>query len=864
MATNFFKIKKGQNLDPTTGSTVTVKGDIAYNSSTDKLELYNGAADPLVNESKAATLSNKTLDNTTVETIKDANFTIQDDGDITKQVKFQASGITTGNTRTLTVPDASTTIAGTDATQTLTNKTLDNTNTVTLKDTLFTVQDDGDVTKQMKFQASGITTGNTRTLTIPDASTTIVGTDATQTLSNKTFGDSQLLTEIATPATPSAGLLRFYAKTDDKLYTKNSAGTETQVGSGSSSSINYISANPDFESATTGYATYADAAGTSPVDGTGGSPTTTITRTTSSPLRGTGSGLITKDAANRQGEGVSYAFTIDSADQAKVLNISFDYAIASGTFVSGDLSDLRMFMYDVTNAILIPVTPFTIQGGSTGNFKFTGVFQTASNSTSYRLIWHIATTSASAWTFKFDNVIVGPQIVEYGAPVTDWTSYTLTVGATTTPPTKNGSPVVDKAMWRRVGDSMEVVWEYSQTSAGSAGSGTYLFPIPSGYTIDTAKVTVDTGSDFSCVGHGYARINATALRAALEMMVYDTSNVAARIVSSINNGTSIDSSTIVNSTSYDFSNANQKITFFFRVPITGWSSTVVMSNDTDTRIVAARYTSTSTASITTTPTIIDYATKDIDTHGAVTTGASWKYTVQVSGIYEVTAAFQTSNTASANNSDTFQLGVYKNGSLFEKVAYTTAATTSGYRKAGRGTTILNLVAGDFIDARISVNDATASHTLAAFSSDNITAIEIRRLSGPSAIAASEKVYLQYTSSGSTVLTADTTDIDWITKVVDSHLVWDQSTKNKFTAPRAGFYQVQCGIQFTASVSPLISLYVNGTKKITMYSTPTSTSIAMMASSIYLLAGDVLSVRTDTGSTLNPSATRSWISISSQG
>lgn len=55
---------------------------------------------------------------------KASTFRVVDSSDLTKKVAFDASGITTGTTRTLTIPDASTTIVGTDTTQTLTNKTL--------------------------------------------------------------------------------------------------------------------------------------------------------------------------------------------------------------------------------------------------------------------------------------------------------------------------------------------------------------------------------------------------------------------------------------------------------------------------------------------------------------------------------------------------------------------------------------------------------------------------------------------------------------------------------------------------------------------------------------------------------------------
>lgn len=67
--------------------------------------------------------------------------------------------------------------------QTVQNKVVDNTNTVTLKDTLFTLQDDGDTTKQAKFQLSGITTATTRTYTLPNASSTLMDLASAQAVS---------------------------------------------------------------------------------------------------------------------------------------------------------------------------------------------------------------------------------------------------------------------------------------------------------------------------------------------------------------------------------------------------------------------------------------------------------------------------------------------------------------------------------------------------------------------------------------------------------------------------------------------------------------------------------------------------------
>jgi len=60
----------------------------------------------------------------------------------------------------------------------------------TFLDSLFTLQDDGDTTKQAQFQLSGITTATTRTYTLPDVSDTLVTLGATQELDSKTLDSS--------------------------------------------------------------------------------------------------------------------------------------------------------------------------------------------------------------------------------------------------------------------------------------------------------------------------------------------------------------------------------------------------------------------------------------------------------------------------------------------------------------------------------------------------------------------------------------------------------------------------------------------------------------------------------------------------
>jgi hypothetical protein len=95
-------------------------------------------------------------------------------------------------TVTVSIPAATTTLVGTDTTQTLSSKTLDDTNTYTAKDGSFTLENTATTTKKAVFNLASISSATTRTFTLPDANTTIVGNDTTQTLTNKSIDGSQI------------------------------------------------------------------------------------------------------------------------------------------------------------------------------------------------------------------------------------------------------------------------------------------------------------------------------------------------------------------------------------------------------------------------------------------------------------------------------------------------------------------------------------------------------------------------------------------------------------------------------------------------------------------------------------------------
>lgn len=495
-----------------------------------------------------------------------------------------------------------------------------------------------------------------------------------------------------------------------------------------------------------------------PTFGSGASANLSITNSSSSPLAGTRSYLLASSAATTAGNFLaSDAFTIDTADQAKVLTIKFSYQVASGTInASGTSSNsFGIAIYDVTAASwIMPAGVWGITQTS-GVGTAVATFQTSATSTQYRLVLFNANATSGAASLKLDRLVVGPQTIPIGAVITDWQSYTPTFGA--------GFGTVNSAsgFYRRVGDNLEVK---VTCNVGTVAAAVASISLPPGLSINGSKLPISgntTGQVGTQVGT-FGENSANALGFVLTAPATSTS-----LVYLGGNVSTATLNTVTTSASTTTLATGQAFTANFVVPLAGASSQVQMSNDTDTRVVAAHLAkSTSTSLSASTLTQLQLNSVIFDTHGAFASG-SYAYVVPVSGYYNLTAGFGTNG-----SSTQISTLIYKNGAIFgQGNAYANATTQNA-----TATITAKLNAGDSI-------------TVYVWSASAITALAdaylmVSRLSGPAVVAASETVAgYYYTTSGPTVNNTSPT-ITFGTKVFDTHNCYSGST---LTIPVSGKY-----------------------------------------------------------------------------
>jgi hypothetical protein len=438
------------------------------------------------------------------KSLYDGSVLFVDSADATKKLAFELSGITTGTTRTWTVPNSSDTIAGLSSTQVFTNKTL--------TDSTTTLQDDSDNTKKVQFQLSTVGTGTTRTWTFPNATDTFVGLTGTQTITNKTFViASNTFTTAASGNLAATELNTALAELQTDIDTRALNASPTLTG------------DPKAPTATVG-------------DNDTSIATTAFVTSAVSGISAGGVSIATKTSA----------YTITSSDYtilADATSGAFTLTLPSAASNAGKFLVLKKIGTDFNTV--------TISG------SYEGGANTTLNTPAETLTIQ---SDGSTWKKIYRETAIAAQ-----------SSVATTITATTTNPTK-GTMGTDK-IWLAARDGRygTFIMQFSMTAAGAAGSGDYLVTVPHSLVIDTAETGTNTTVADVAGGFSGAAIGASdfqvssagALTGQLKAIVYDTTKIK---LAGVFGGTGA----TWRSGYGGLGNSSVYIWGFFTLPISGW------------------------------------------------------------------------------------------------------------------------------------------------------------------------------------------------------------------------------------------------------------------------------------------------------
>lgn len=533
--------------------------------------------------------------------------------------------------------------------------------------------------------------------------------------------------------------------------------------------------NSSFEKNASGVNTYNDSADSGRdannfKDGTGGSGSVTCTRSTTAPIADKASLIFSKGASNLSGHGCSIDFSIPLESKGKTLKIEFSYLVNSGTFVAGSQStnsDVLVYLYDVTNSKIVDSLSnnklFSIS--STVSDKFSATFQSNSSSSNYRLVFHTASTGTTAFSLKIDSVSVSNSVYVFGSPVTDVTPKTMSL-------TNAGNATISARM-SKVGD---VAWfEGTITIGSSLPTGTITLNMPSGMTIDTSKssgLAVGFASASNSGGTG-SYTGTVRIDTASTLIFHGDSNSSAW-----------------NATVPRTFATNDRIDFRFAVAITGWSSSVQMSDGYDSRVIVGGLQSSGSTSVGGTATKISLTTA-IDSSGGITDQTNSRFLINSAGYYVLTAS--TSHTQVGTLNSRLILSVYKNGSEVWSSHGTNGNIASNTVVFTTTTPPISAKGGDYFEMYFK-NDSGSNVSVTG-------SFYAQKLQGPQTISATDQISASYRSDSSQSLTTGATlkIFGNTNKLKDTNGYWN-NTAGTYTCSFPGDYRVSFNFFTTDATS----------------------------------------------------------------
>lgn len=300
-------------------------------------------------------------------------------------------------------------------------------------------------------------------------------------------GFHDLVEQSSAPSTPSASHLRVYSKTDDKLYTKNSAGTETQVGSGSGGGKNYITGS----SSSAGW----------DVSGAGVTATTDSTAA-DLPDPSIGSALKVLGVSGSSAYAF-YNFTLDPSDYGRKLSLTHDQACGLAGAVSAiancAAADFKVDVYSCTVAWsgspattcsgtptrlnLSPTDVAAVSALPAATFNYPTTFDAPGSAAPYlQLRYGLNGTNTHAITLA--SIYAGPSPIAKGAAISGGISYTPTFAGV-------GTATGINVWYQRVGNFYHI-WGSFITGTVS-GAVNASMTMPNGESIDSTLFTQNRG-----------------------------------------------------------------------------------------------------------------------------------------------------------------------------------------------------------------------------------------------------------------------------------------------------------------------------------------------------------------------------------
>lgn len=739
-------------------------------------------------------------------------------------------------------------------------------------DSLFQVYDDVDPTKSIKFQASGITTGTTKVITAADRNVTLgditdwaTSTHYTTTSCVK-YTDERIYrcsidhtsgvfaTDLAavkwvaistnnhndTASRQGGNATESYHLTSAQHTVATQASTDAL--NGYLSAADHLKFNTvtefDFlkEKVIGDFSIYDDGDTATPVDGTGdagGAGDNLISVAASPSPISTQNGVlnlrISKSATgSARGEGVSVPFSTRGLIDRAAMRVCKISILSSANYIDNAFG---CYLFDVTNSRLIYPADQNIKASSfVSSQQFE--FQLSPDSDSYRLIFHCQDATVTS-AYDLDCVVKFVENKNVTGMLPD-RQYDLTVTSG-----QSGFAVV-----RAIGvpyKTKDGVWRLRFNI-----STTFTLASVSGGTISISGVVFKTTSNGQEVG-GTAG-GSLAVSACLA-------------------GPGSGNITITHATG----NANAWV-FSGDVELDSkptWAidtSIAILGQDAGQREISFSAKATGTAQSI--------------AHGAftrVTFGStihdktgSWDgsvFTAQESGRFFVN--FQ-GEMASAANLVASLWGIRKNGSA---LIYSTSFTDiSGKAQISL---LVDMLKGETID--VAVYQETSGSAARDMGVGASVSLQIFKISSPQQIAASEKVYAEYTTASGQFIANSDTVINYDSKVIDSHNAVTTGAAWNFKAPKSSVYNLNMlaligSRTWTSGNFAYAQIYKNGTAykfltDITVNGNFTGYMELKGSTGIYLNIDDYITVygtQTEVANqTLIANAALNWITIESE-